>query len=46
MEPKNEIDKLIPTQYKPATLFFSAGTSFEKIKQAISDNNLQYPLVI
>lgn len=46
MEPKSEIDKLIPEQYKPATLFFPAGTLFEKIKQAITDNNLQYPLII
>ncbi len=46
MEPKSEIDLLIPEQYKPATLFFAAGTMVEKIKQAIFDKQLNYPLVI
>ena len=46
MEPKSEIDQLIPERYKPLTLFFIAGTSFTKIKETIRDNNLQYPLVV
>jgi hypothetical protein len=46
MEPKSEIDPLIPPQYKPALLFFVAGTAFEKITQTICDEQLHYPLVI
>ena len=46
MEPKSEIDLLIPAQYKPVTLFFAAGTRDEEIKQAILDKQLHYPLVI
>ncbi len=46
MEPKSEIDVLIPERYKPATLFFASGTEVEKIKQAIFDRQLNYPLVI
>jgi len=46
MEPKSEIDLLIPSQYKPATLFFVAGTVFERIKQVIFDEQLHYPLII
>jgi hypothetical protein len=46
MEPKSEIDLLIPKRYKPLTLFFTADTSFTKIKETIRDNNLQYPLVV
>ena len=46
MEPKSEIDLLIPEQYKPATLFFAPGTAVEKIIQAVIDKQLHYPLVI
>lgn len=46
MEPKSEIDLLIPERYKPLTLFFTAGTSFDKIKETVRNNNLQYPLVV
>lgn len=46
MEPKSEIDLLIPKKYKPVTLFFIAGTSFDKIKETVRNNNLQYPLVV
>ncbi|MBN8718436.1 MAG: ATP-grasp domain-containing protein [Sediminibacterium magnilacihabitans] len=46
MEPKSEIDLLIPKKYKPFTLFFIAGTSFDKIKETVWNNNLQYPLVV
>lgn len=46
MEPKNEIDGLIPERYKPLTLFFPAGTEFDKIRVVIRINKLPYPLVI
>jgi hypothetical protein len=46
MEPKSEIDLLIPERYKPLTLFFIAGTSVDKIKETVRNNNLQYPLVV
>lgn len=46
MEPKSEIDLLIPERYKPLTLFFIAGTSLTKIKETVKNNNLQYPLVV
>ncbi len=46
MEPKSEIDLLIPERYKPLTLFFITGTSFTKIKETVRNNNLQYPLVV
>ena len=46
MEPKSEIDLLIPERYKPLTLFFTAGTSFTKLKETVRDKNLQYPLVV
>lgn len=46
MEPKSEIDLLIPERYKPRTLFFTAGTSFDEIKETVRNNNLQYPLVV
>lgn len=46
MEPKSEIDPLIPDQYKPLTLFFSVNTSYEKIKETIITYNLKYPLII
>ena len=46
MEPKSEIDGLIPERYKPLTLFFQAGTAFDKIRGVIRINKLSYPLVI
>lgn len=46
MESKSDIDQLIPEKYKPVTLFFSAGHPFDKIKEAVKNNGLQYPLVI
>lgn len=46
MEPKSEIDLLIPERYKPLTLFFTAGTSFTRIKETVRNNNLHYPLVV
>lgn len=46
MEPKSEIDLLIPDQYKPLTLFFPAGVTFEKVNETILHNHLQYPLVV
>jgi len=46
MEPKTEIDHLIPKLYKPDTLFFTPGAEVEEIRQAISDRTLSYPLVL
>lgn len=46
MESKTDIDQLIPERYKPVTLFFPVDNSFDKIKETLRNNNLQYPLVI
>lgn len=46
MESKSDIDQLIPGKYKPVTLFFPAGHPLNKIKEAVKNNYLQYPLVI
>lgn len=46
MESKIEIDELIPGKYKPLTLFFPANTSIFKIKAAIRNHHLQFPLII
>lgn len=41
-----EIDRLIPEQYKPMTLFFKAGTSFTEIQEEVTKKQLSYPLII
>jgi hypothetical protein len=46
MESKIEIDELIPGKYKPQTLFFTANTSIFKIKAAMRDHQLQFPLIV
>lgn len=46
MEPKSEIDLLIPSAYKPLTLFFPAGTTLNTITQAVRNHQLHYPLVV
>jgi hypothetical protein len=46
MESKSEIDLLIPSKYKPLTLFFKAGCAFDKVNETIHHNNLQYPIVV
>ncbi len=46
MEPKKEIYDLIPEKYKPLTLFFTPGSSPEKLIDSIRNNRLRYPLII
>jgi hypothetical protein len=46
MEPKSEIDLLIPGLYKPDTLFFTPGAEVGEIRKAVSDRQMRYPLVI
>jgi hypothetical protein len=45
MESKKEIYDLIPDAYYPATLFFKAGTSPDKIIEEVSEKQLQFPLI-
>ena len=45
MESKRAIYDLLPKEYYPATLFFSAGTDNEKIMAGVYANDLKFPLV-
>jgi hypothetical protein len=46
MESKIEIDRLIPSNFKPATLFFSVNTSPEKLITTLRNYGMEYPLII
>lgn len=46
MEPKSEIDGLIPAAFKPVTLFFTAGTGFDAISTALKEKKIGFPLVV
>lgn len=45
MESKKEIYDLIPSSYYPTTLFFKTGTCRKKVLAAVSEKQLQFPLV-
>lgn len=45
MESKKEIYDLIPPQYYPATLFFTAGSCHSKVLDAMQLKKMQFPVI-
>jgi hypothetical protein len=45
-ESKNEIFKLIPREYLPKTVFFSQGTSINKIVEVIENQYFKFPFIL
>jgi hypothetical protein len=45
LESKKEIYDLIPQEYYPATLCFTAGTAAVEVLDAVKNNGLQFPLI-
>jgi hypothetical protein len=45
LESKKEIYDLIPQEYYPATLLFTAGTAVNKVLDAVKERGLQFPLI-
>ena len=46
LESKYDTVQLIPTKYKPKTIFIKAGDDFEEISTKLSFKKIEYPLII
>ncbi|MCP9753533.1 hypothetical protein [Ferruginibacter sp. HRS2-29] len=46
MESKFEIDRIVPANYRPESVYFEPSTSFDLIQQKITDAEFVYPLII
>ncbi len=46
MESKFEIDKIIPEQYRPASIYFEPATDINIIQLQIQEQQFSYPLII
>jgi hypothetical protein len=46
MESKIEIDRFIPSNFKPATLFFTVDTPSEHLITTLKNYGMKYPLII